>query len=468
MKIRFATVSISLLIAASTLSPGTPPLIAAEASMSHGAILQAPGKGADATPLLKAAIAEAARKGGGKILLSAGDFELTGSLTLPSNTVLAGEGRGITRLIAPSGADFNVIEIEGATNVTVSDLSVMEASFEARKTMGRGIVINSGAGDIRVINVAITGFSSCVSLGRNEEGEEVAQVTFRDCLMEKGRYYGFDLSLCRRVLLDNCQAYDCYLDGIKFRKKTTDITIRGGEASRNGTSRLANPRMNGNGVDGFAGGNAFLIDGLVTEHNQGAGIYIKTGPQKLMEGSIIANGMITNVRSRFNIGSGLDINRSKGDLGEGDEKFPLAGDMVVMGGVYEGNTRAGIFLRGRQITLLAPIVKRNEQAGIEVATGGGISIIGALVSANSAKEPGTRAGIELLGLEGSLSHVVIRDGAVNGGESTLMSDTNDLNETEKIFHRTGIYASKGVRDIVIEGVDIRNYRGAKPTEITGQ
>lgn len=421
---------------------------------SHGAA--GDGKGDD-TAAFRAAIAEAAKQGGGTVLVPAGSYLITDSLNLPDGVALRGAGRGASRLLAPPASGFDLLAVNAADAVTIADLSLVEESPRDAKGRGNGIAINDGAKFLLVENVNITGFLSGFSIGRAEK-REVASVTLRNCRVERSRQYGFDLANCRVVLLDTCFAYNNWLDGIKLRKLTQDVTVRGGESSWNGTSRLADPALNGNGVDAFAGGNGFVIDGLVTEHNQGSGIYVKTGAVQHMGDAMIGNGFITNVRSRFNIGSGLDINRSGGDRPNPQDGriAPLVGDMVVTGGIFEGNTRAGIFLRGRNITLLAPIAKRNDKSGIEIASGGDISIIGALVSANSRAEPGKWPGIEVGSDVAGIHRVTIRDGAINGVDSQGLADAESA-EGQTVYHKAAIRLSPKSEDIRIEGVRMRNW-----------
>lgn len=418
----------------------------------------------DDTPAFRAAIAEIAKQGGGTVHIPQGTYRITESLHLPTGITLRGENQRASRLLAPPGADFDLLKIDGAEDVIISDLSLMEENHGTAKPNGFGISINNGTKFLLVENVSVTGFSSGISLGRAEE-KEVSQIIFRNCRTERSsRGFGFDLANCHTVLLDSCFAYEHWLDGIKFRRLTRDVTVRGGESSRNGLSRLSNPKWNGNGVDGYAGGNGFVIDGLVAEHNQGSGIYIKTGSAKVIGEGMVGNGLISNVRCRFNIGSGLDINRSGGDLPKGGDKLSvLLGDIVVSGGIFERNTRAGIYLRGRNLTLLAPIVKRNDNAGIEIASGGDITIIGALVSANSQAAAGKWPGIAIntAGDKATVRRLTIRDGVINGVDSEFLSDVDSV-EGQTVWHKVAIQMSPNNNEITIEGMRMRNWTEPGP------
>lgn len=429
---------------------------------SHGAA----GDGMnDDTAAFRAAIAEAAKQGGGTVRVPPGTYRITDSLHLPTGITLRGENRRASRLLAPPGVDFDLLKIDEAEDVVISDLSLMEENPGTAKPKGFGIAINNGTKFLLVENVNVTGFSSGISLGRTEE-KEVSRIVLRNCRTERSsRGFGFDLANCSSVLLDSCFAYEHWLDGIKFRRRTRDVTVRGGESSRNGLSRLANPKWNGNGVDGYAGGNGFLIDGLVTEHNQGSGIYIKTGPRINGEEGVVGNGLITNVRSRFNIGSGVDINRSGGDqIKDGQDKLPpLFGDIVITGGIFEGNTRSGIYLRGRNMTLLAPIAKGNNQCGIEISSGGDISIIGALVSANSRTEAGKWPGIgvNIAGDKTNVQRLTIRDGAINGVDSANLSHVDSV-EGETVWHKVAVQIAPGNSEIKIKDVRMQNWTQPGP------
>ncbi len=403
----------------------------------------------DDTAAIQSAMVQVAQNGGGEVFLPAGRYRVSGSLNVPTGVQLRGTSKTGTRLVAPKGLDFDLICIDGASDVTLRDLGLEEedASLEGKPT-GGAVAIDDGSRFVLVENVAVEGFRSGFSIGRGEK-ETVANVVFRNCRTERSRSFGFELNHCREVLLDSCYAFGHWLDGIKLRKQTRDVTIRGGEASDNGTSRDKDPRWNGNGVDAYAGGDSFVIDGLVVEHNRGSGIYIKTGELQGKDFGTVGNVMIHQVRCRYNIGSGLDINRSGGDLAQA----PLVANVSIVGGVFEENSSSGMYLRGRNMSIVAPIIRNNDGDGINLTSAFDISIIAPLISANSHKEPGRYNGISIgSGVLGA-HRVMVKGGVINGGgsDSNTVSDGNDFGSGPP-SHRKAVLISERSSEVSLGGV----------------
>lgn len=413
---------------------------------AHGAI--GDGK-SDDTAAIQSAIVQVAQKGGGEVFLPAGRYRVSASLKVATGVRLRGASKTGTRLVAPKGLGFDLICIDAASDVTVSDLGLEEedASLDGKPT-GGAVAINDGSRFVLIENVVVDGFRNGFSIGRGEKGS-VANVVFRNCRTERSRSFGFELNHCREVLLDSCYAFGHWLDGIKLRKQTRDVTIRGGEASDNGTSRDKDPRWNGNGVDAYAGGDSFVIDGLVVEHNRGSGIYIKTGELQDKGFGTVGNVMINQVRCRYNNGSGLDINRSGGDLAQA----PLVANVSIIGGVFEENSASGIYLRGRNMSIVAPIIRNNDGDGMSLTSVFDISIVAPLISANSRKVPGRYNGISIgSGVLGA-HRVTVRGGVINGGgsDSNTVSGGNDF-ENEPPSHRKAVLISERSSEVTLGGV----------------
>lgn len=409
---------------------------------------------ADDTEAIRAAIAKVRSDGGGEVALPAGRYRISGSLQLSTGIQLRGEGKRATRLIVPKNVEFDAISLEGASDVTIRDLGLEEenASIDG-KPKGGAVAIDDGSRFVLVENVLVEGFRGGFRVGRKEK-ETVANVVFRNCRAERSGSFGFELNHCREVLLDSCYAFRHWLDGIKLRKQTRDVTIRGGEASDNGTSRDKDPRWNGNGVDAFAGGDSFLIDGLVVEYNRGSGIYMKTGGLQNEGFGTVGNAMISNVRCRYNIGSGLDINRSGGDLSDA----PLLANVSVVGGVFEGNDASGIYVRARNVSVVAPNIRKNKGHGIDLASAHDTTVTGAMISGNGTGFPDGGYGIQI-GVDpvkGVANRIRVIGGTINGVDDLGNRDGNDFSGS-KPTHRKAILIAETASDVQVEQVTLLNW-----------
>jgi hypothetical protein len=249
---------------------------------------------------------------------------------------------------------------------------------------------------------------------------------------------------------------------MKMRKHTRNVTIRGGESSFNGQ---AGQPAGGSGVDAYAGGESFIIEDLLVENNDGNGIYMKSGPLFYKDFGTVGRAQISGVRARGNR-HGLDINRSGGDLIKpgADKLPPLAADFVVIGGVYEDNTAAGIYVRGRNVSMLAPIVRNNHQVGIDLASAWDVSLIGVLVSGNGSENPGHYPGIRI-GVDpvrGVAERVVIQGGVINGLASDDLIDGHQ-SESEMPMHSVAIEISDTANNITVDSAIMVHF--AQPNAI---
>lgn len=411
--------------------------------------------GADDTAAIQRGVDQAATSGG-VVTIPPGTYRVTKPIKLPSRIRLEGASTESTKLVAPQGVDFDLIEIRDADSVSVTDLTLEEKDrvFDGK---GAGLHIAGKSRGIIVEGVVVRGFGAGFRLARDEgaEGAQVSTVTLRDCRAEEAKTFGFELNNCRQVLLDNCSAFRHRLDGIKLRRQTQDVTIRGGVSSNNGHNG-----PNGNGVDAYAGGSSFVIRDLLVEENNGSGIYIKTGPLNDEGYGEVGRGLISDVIARNNISSGLDINRSGGDLPKPDKKKlpPLASHFVIVGGLYESNERNGIYVRGRNISMIAPIVRANARSGINLSSAWDVQISGALISGNGASEPGKFSGIEIGfdEVKGIARRIQVRDSIINGIDDSSQQ-SGDAVTGAKPLHAHAIAVSSTGDEILLDGNVLLNW-----------
>lgn len=397
---------------------------------------------------IQAAIDHAVAKKLGTVRIPAGTHPVNETIRVPSGVALRGEGMGVTVLTAPTGVSFNLLSMDSATGCRISDLTLREIDA-ALQAKGDGLVIEGTSSDIIVRRVAVSGFRSGFRVGRDDAGF-VEGLTFRDCISEGARSFGFEINNCRGGLLDQCLALGNRLDGIKLRRQVSNLRIRGGESSHNGKTG-----PNGNGVDAYSGGNGFVIQDLVTEHNRGAGIYVKTGPLSTEGFGDVGRGLISGVRSRFNTGSGLDINRAGGDLRKDakDQLPPLTRQFVVVGGIFEDNGASGIYLRGREIALISPVCRRNQGPGIQISSGWDISILQPILTGNGGGAVDTASGISLGGSLGG-NRIRVTGGMIDGIDDPLAVDGDGSSGP---VPRPALRISKNSRDVLLRDPSARNF-----------
>ncbi len=360
--------------------------------------------------LLQRLIDEAARRGGGVAPVPAGSYRITETLRIPDGVKLRGESLGSVRLVAPANCPFPVLLFEGVRDAGASCLQIVEEGYHYR-AKGAAVSIEGACDSITIRQVATHGFRSGFCVGRLEQGKSKV-IVFENCLAQGSASFGFELNEVKNAWLDQCYSFGHRLDGIKLRSQTKDVTIIGGESSANG---LVNLSLNGNGIDAYAGGSAMTVRDLLNERNNGSGIYLKTGPLQHQGAGKVDNAQIFNVRSRENLGSGVDINRSGGDLlREGETLLPpLISHFMVLGGLSERNRSSGFYVRARNGAIIAPWAIDNQRHGADLSTAWDVTVIAPLI----VMEPnatGERYGIQV-GVDpvkATARRVMILDGRV--------------------------------------------------------
>lgn len=350
----------------------------------------------DNTAALQAALTAA----DGKVLvLPAGaTLKITGntSLTVPPGTTIEGNGATIQ---APAGRTVDVLDLEGVFSVTIRDLSITKASGAAVGSQANGIKIRGSCTDILIENVTVDSMMSGIYIGSAgvTAGTE-RRITLRNVTCNNSpASWGFNLDDCDDVTAINCYGRGNWFDGFKLRRKTLNVRIIGGAFTGNGVSYLSSPIDGaGDGIDAYAGGDTFLIDGTDCSGNYGNGITIKTGDLTESAPSTwgyIRNGQISNVTCRNNsVGSGLYLTLSN----PGTTTEPIPSGFVVTGGVFEGNSEYGIYCSGRNVTINHPLVRKNQKHGIVTTSRGyDIEINQPLCVANGQAVSGTYSHIDI-------------------------------------------------------------------------
>lgn len=370
-------------------------------------------------------------------------YDVTQTIVVPVGVDIDGLGATIN---VPKDHTFEVFTITSGNQQSIKNLNIVETghSYTQRST-GRGILVQGNSEHILIENVHVEGCQSGIGI-LPSDGQTCKNIVLRNCRADYSAQYGIVVSNTNIVELDNCYAYYNWLDGFKLRKTTNGVSVYGGESSFNGESAVSSAG-NGNGLDAYAGGENFIIFGLVADSNRGAGIYTKTGDLNVggLEGNVRDNQII-GVQCRNNTGSGLDINRVSGDT----YTYPLATHFSIIGGVFESNGVKGIYVRGRNVTITSPICKNNGEEGIYTTSSSfDITINSPIITANGR----VVANISGILLNGKRQR--INGGTINGADGDAIYTDDHTGLT--VYHYAGIRVGASSDDNIIRDVVVLNH-----------
>jgi hypothetical protein len=479
------------------------------------------GSGEDETAAIRAALAA----GAGKRVLFPPPmvrYRVSGTLTVPSSTVVEGAGPGGVELEVPASADFPVLDVDGATRVTIRGFRLTVATGAPTRGIAYAVRVRGSAADVLVEGVEATGFVRGFDVA-GEEGSSpgtARRITLRKCVAAASpSQFGFNADDVDLLLFDDCHAHDNWLDGFKLRKRTRNVTISGGSGNRNGIGFLTDTaRYAGDGLDAYAGGDGFVVNGLVVQDNFGNGITIKTGELNLRSAEAygrVQNAQLTNVRALGNQSTGLYLTASD----RPDAIAPLVSGVTILGGVFEGNgvvearepgkpyapgvvrmhaggvyrcvtggisavgalperrgaelvdgsvrwrylspALPGLYLNARAVAVTAPIVRGNAGPGIVVAGRAlGVSITDALVVGNGTAAPGTFDGISIAGATG----VTVRGGVFVGVDGPAVGKDADLAALSTTqLHAVRVAATSD--EVEITGLQISHHSERRPGQV---
>lgn len=134
---------------------------------------------------LEAALGAVAQVGGGIVSIPACTISVSGKLRVPSNTILRGSGPD-TRLVAASGFDTHLLDVEASKNVVIQDLSLIGAAAS-----GKGIVIRTSQ-NLLVERLGIDAFGHSNLMFRSSHGITVRYVQSTNAKS----YHGVDSKDC--------------------------------------------------------------------------------------------------------------------------------------------------------------------------------------------------------------------------------------------------------------------------------
>jgi len=355
-----------------------------------------------------------------KFLLS-GTTDLTAPLVLPDNCTLEGEARGDTLVRVPAGAAFSAIDVDGRTGVAIQDLRVGHMGEGYLAEPAYGIWIRGDAEDIWLDGVEAEGFAIGINVsgGGGTIPGVCRSVHLHRCGAVGNGTFGINADEVDVLEIVDCTSRRNLLDGAKLRRRTKNVTLRGGAYTANGQIFPQTGASAGDGLDTFAGGDQLTIEGGVYERNYGNGITIKT--DNLTDTDPANYGYVRRVqvigpRCINNLqGAGLGIYSLMGTsvpglVSDDIPTMPSIQFATILGGEYSGNPTFGLYLDGHQIAATGPMCLGNGKSGILLGHNASyVTITNAVVAGNSADYAGFYAGVHVHG-----AHVAIRGGSVIG------------------------------------------------------
>jgi hypothetical protein len=379
---------------------------------------------ANNTAALQAALNAAGASGRPcNVVLPGGVLNFTGStpLSVPSNVCLAGQGRGGTTLRVQAGRSAPLIDVDAKTNVSLCDFGIAKASGAAATGTAYGVYIRGASTDVVVERVTCDALFRPfqVAGGEGTVAGVCQRITLRDCTgINSPQQYGFNLDDVDTLLLDNCYARANGLDGFKLRKKAVNVTIRGGASTGNGTFITAD------GIDCFAGGDTFEIDGTLLASNTGSGITIKTGDlNKTGAGNVgtyglVRNALLRNLRTKGNAFYGVYLTISD----PADTAEPLVNGCVIDGGYFEGDL-TGLYINAHNVSVNHPFIRKTLQHGIVTSSQAfDVELNDVMIVAAGQTTNNTYHGIVI----GGSTNVRVNRGLVVGKDADQVHQDSDL------------------------------------------
>jgi hypothetical protein len=419
-------------------------------ALQHGEVLinakdyGAVGNGtADDTAAIRSAVAAAATSLG-TVLLTGNHF-VTGTITIPEGVVVQGAG-GIVKVSVAAGCNFAVFRIDG-TRGEVRDLRIVKASGAVAGANGYGVLVAGNSTGVRIANVTADGMSvGFIASGiLGTVAGTVKQVVFERCRALNSNVFGFQADDTNGLELVHCSSTVSGLDGAKLRKKTYNVTVTGGYY----TGAVA-----GDGMDCFAGGDTFTIQGTVFADNGHNGLVVKndtlTRDDPASYGYVRAVN-VTGLIATGNKGSGIACHRGSGN----DTTISLVNGVNFSSCQLNGNGNYGLYLNARNVTVSGITARRNGMDGIYLEPAcRDVDLIGCHVAGNSIGNPYTavssRDGFHIDG-----RRIRIIGGSSNGSDPDIVLNDADMAAGTK-KQRYGLRVEVAATDVDVFGFNAFN------------
>jgi hypothetical protein len=355
------------------------------AAADHGVV----GDGiCDDTAALQAAIDTAAVSQGAVTIN--GCARVTGTISVPDGVTVAGFGR-LSTILVDAGFDFPVLLLDNVT-ATVRDLTVRKAPGVAAGPDGNAVRVVGDSDGARISDVTAEGMSSgfCIAGQLGTVPGTVCRVLFDRCTARNSNVFGFWVDECDGLELAHCSSVVSGLDGVKLRRKARNVVVTGGYYTG---------AVGGDGMDAFAGGDSFTIQGAVFSGNALNGLVIKCDDFNRDDPGTygyVRTVNLTGIIAQNNGGSGIACHRSSGNPDDPTE--PLVSGVNIVGGQLNGNGCYGLYLNARRVTVSGISAGRNGLDGVYLEPACcDVDLVGVHTAGNSVTTPGARDGIHIAG-----------------------------------------------------------------------
>lgn len=399
----------------------------------------------DDTTNLQTALNQAATVGGRVSMF--GVHPVSATLTIPDGVELT-SSRGKAKIQVAAGFDFPVIKVD-AVEAHLSNFRIQKLAGANAGANGHGVYIVGDAESVAVDHVWVDGVQSgfYVAGWLGAVAGTVKRAVLLRCRATNSGLFGFEIDEADGVELVACISKASVLDGVKLRRKATNVVMTGGYFTGAGSiPNSVGVYTGADGLDAFAGGDSFSINGGVYSGNTINGITIKTDTLNLTDPSTygyVRNITVSNPICQDNGGNGLTLHRHSGN--PDDATIPMLTRATVLGGLYDRNTNYGLYLLGHQISVVAPHCTKNGLDGIYLEPACvDVDIFSPHVAGNSQTTINTRSGIRLAG-----TRIRVRGGSSIGVVSdTATSDADIAAGTKQ--QKYGIDIASTATDVIYD------------------
>lgn len=346
------------------------------------------------------------------------NYRITGTIAVPDGVTIAGVA-GTTTINVDAGFNFAAFRING-TRGTIRDLKIVKAAGATAGASGIGVYVIGNSVGSRVSNVIVDG----MSVGFYVAGQNgtvpgtVKRIVFDRCQAFNSNVFGYEIDECDGLELAHCSSEVSGLDGAKLRRKTRNVVLTGGYFTG---------AQGGDGMDCYAGGNTFTIEGTVFADNVLNGLVVKNDDLNRTDPATygyVRSFNITGVLATGNGGSGIACHRSSGDPDDPTE--PLVSGVNIVACQLNDNDNYGLYLNARRVLVSGVSAARNGLDGVYLEpTCRDIDLVGVHAAGNSLGNgfaaANTRDGIHIDG-----SRIRIHGGSSIGSDPDGARDDADV------------------------------------------
>lgn len=369
--------------------------------------------------------------------LRAGAYRISGGFLIGKGRII-GAGRGLTT-IRQASTNQPVIDFDSQSDWEVSDLTVESnaAATNYRSLQIRGQGSRGAIHRVTVTNggLYVTGGAKSYNPAGTTPGLQT-QLVIDSVWSAASPEFGVCLESVQGCDLIAPQVTGAAIDGVKMLDNCDDVTVTGGFATLCGQE----------GMDAFMGGRNLTVSGFKAYDNLGNGVVVKSDDNLYDPGNLQLNAQVNLIGliCRGNAAVGLTVDRN-GSVD--DPAIWLMSHVSVVGGVFEDNTAQGIKVRARNVSLIAPLVRRNGQQGIRFEPEAiDCEAISPQVTGNSQTTVNTYDGIQINGVRNR----VIGGFSIGKDANTVKNDGEYAALTAQ--QRYGVLIASGSTDCEIHNV----------------